>query len=371
LKRLTLLLVVDDDDGSAVEAEIPKLWVRCCNRPISIRVSVSSGGDPRRRAANRKKQLKSGSEKTCCIEMIRGIARWSVGFSTILLRLLAYIFLRWIPSHVLWPVIIFLWILFIVSFITLLYLDLEASLPVVTIEETDVVEIVDTGAEPVAVETEIETITVEQPRETKSGSWMETVYLGIPNSNPLLSVATALFNASLLLMTLDLTFRAYLFHPATDLAFHRPIPTSPYSTNIFIRSPPEAPLPLRIFYKPLDNLAWHTGPIADEFENHTDYTSVIPLNGLRPGTRYEYAVLPPNISIDDATNYSFYGTFETFPRRGKGGRWSFGSSSCIKPGLPYNPLGHPLRLKGVEHLETEIPNIKFFAFLGSHSISLI
>jgi hypothetical protein len=25
----------------------------------------------------------------------------------------------------------------------------------------------------------------------------------------------------------------------------------------------------------------------------------------------------------------------------------------------------------VEHLETEIPNLKFFAFLGSHSTSLI
>ena len=295
--------------------------------------------------------------------MIRGIACLVVAFSNILLRLLAYIFLRWIPSHVLWPAIIGVWTMFIVSFITLLYLDLDTSETVVTIDKTDIVEVVGDGADKAVIEMEIDTLRVEPPKPARAGSWMETVYLGIPNSNPLLSVMTVGFNAALLVMTLDLTFRTYLFYPATDLAFHRPIPTSPYAANIFIRSPPEAALPLRVFYKPVDKLTWYPGPIVDSFKNDTDFTTIVTLNGLRSGISYTYAVLPPNVDIEAAKNESF-GTFETFPPRGKGGRWSFGSSSCIKPGIPYNPLGHPLRIQGIEYLEQDLPRLKFFAFLG-------
>jgi alkaline phosphatase D len=119
-----------------------------------------------------------------------------------------------------------------------------------------------------------------------------------------------------------------------------------------------------VFYRPVDRLTWHTGPIADSFENETDFTAVVALNGLHASTRYTYAVLPPDLDIESATNISHFGTFETFPLPGKGGRWSFGSSSCIKPGLPYNPLANPLRVAGFEYLANEIPNLKFFTFLG-------
>jgi alkaline phosphatase D len=258
--------------------------------------------------------------------------------------------------------------MFIVSFITLLYLDLEASETTITIEETDVVEVIDEGEDEVVIEAEIDTVTIDPPKETRTGSWMETIYLGIPNTNPLLSVATAVFNAALLLMTLDVTFRAYLFLPATDLSFHRPIPTSPYAANIFIRSPPEES-PLQIYFKPIHQPNWRIKPVTEQFTNESDVTAVITLDGLKPSTLYEYAVLPKDTDIDSATKYSSFGTFETFPPKGKGGRWSFGSSSCIKPGLPYNPLGHPLRLKGIEYLEKE-HDLKFFTFLGiSHPSS--
>jgi alkaline phosphatase D len=295
--------------------------------------------------------------------MIRGLARFSVAFSTIALRLAAYIFLRWIPSHVLWPAVIFLWIQFILSFILLLYLDLEPSEPVVSVETTDIIEIVGDGPHRTIVETEIETETIEPPRKPRPVSWMETIYLGIPGVNPLLSFATTAFNAALLMMTLDLTFRAYLFHPATDLAFHRPIPTTPYSANIFIRSPYEDQLPLQILYKPVDSEKWEIGPVLSEFNNETDFTSVVSLDGLNPQTPYTYAVLPPEVGVISA-NQSAFGTFETFPHPGRRGRWSFGSSSCIKAGLPYNPLDHPLRIQGLEYLERDLPNLKFFAFLG-------
>src|SRR5277367_5935760 len=241
----------------------------------------------------------------------------AVSLSTILLRLAAYIYLQWIPFHLLWPAIILFWIIFILSFILLLYLDLASPPePVVKLETTDVVEVVSAGPETAVIETEVDALVVEQPRQT---TWMETVYLGIPNMNPLVSFLTIAVNAGLLMMTLDLTFRTYLFYPGTDLMFHRPVPTSPFSANIFIRSPPESPLPLRLFYKPVDVTRWETGPVAYEFDNATDFTSVVILDGLAPSTPYNYAVLPPNMTIDTANSSSF-GSFETFPHHGKNGR---------------------------------------------------
>src|SRR5271170_5471590 len=127
-----------------------------------------------------------------------------------------------------------------VALSTILLLDLDtpaaaaaaAAEPTITLERTDVIEIVSDGVDKTAVETEVDTLVVrEQARQT---SWMETVYLGIPNTNPLLSFLTIAVNAGLLMMTLDLTFRTYLFYPGTDLMFHRPVPTSPFSANIFI-----------------------------------------------------------------------------------------------------------------------------------------
>src|SRR5579871_2020024 len=168
--------------------------------------------------------------------MLRGLARFSTGLSTILLRLTSYIFLRWIPTHVLWPAVIFFWIQFILSFILLLYLDLNPPPPEVTVETTDIIEVIGNGAEKTILETEVDTVIVDNPRPA---SWMETIYLGIPNPSPLLSFATLAINAAVLLMTLDLTFRTAFFYPCDELAFHRPVPTSPYSANILIRSPVE------------------------------------------------------------------------------------------------------------------------------------
>lgn len=293
--------------------------------------------------------------------MLRTCALVSVAVSTILLRLGAYIYLQWIPFHMLWPAVIFFWILFILSFILLLYMDLESPLePTVTVETTDVIEVVSNGTEKTVIETEVEAVVVEQPRQA---TWMETIYLGIPNANPILSFITIAMNAGMLMMTLDLTFRTYLFYPATDLMFHRPIPTSPFSANIFIRCPPESPLPVRLFYKPVDVTRWETGPVAYEFDNSTDFTSVVTLDGLAPSTPYNYAVLPPDMNIDTANSSSF-GSFETFPHHGKNGRWSFGSSSCILPHVPYNPLDDPLHIQGLEYLEKDMPSLKFFTFLG-------
>lgn len=295
--------------------------------------------------------------------MIRGLARFSVAFSTIALRLSSYIFLRWIPTHILWPAVIFFWIQFILSFIYLLYLDLDPPTPEVTVETTDIIEVVGNGADKAVMETEIDTVIVESPRQP---SWMETIYLGIPNASPLLSFATVAINAGLLLMVLDLTFRTAFLYPCEDLAFHRPVPTSPYSANIFIRSPLNASLPLHVYYRPVDITRWEEGPVVYDFNNETDFTSVVTLEGLRAETQYTYAVLSPETDIKLVDDSSF-GKFETFPPEGKRGRWSFGSSSCIKPGLPYNPLGHPLRIQGLEFLAKDIPNLKFFTFLGTLS----
>lgn len=293
--------------------------------------------------------------------MIRGVARFVVAFSTIALRLSAFIFLRWIPSHVLWPPVVGFWTTFVLSFILLLYLDLEPSERVIEVDTTDIVEVVGNGPEKTILETEIDVVKVETSKDERSVSWMETIYLGIPNASPLISLGTITINAALLLMTLDLTFRTHLFYPVNDLTFHRPVPTSPYTTNIFIRSPDVRPM--RVYYRPIDNSTWLAGPRAYGFDNNTDFTSVVTLGGLSPNTRYAYAVLPPDADVFSA-NRSSFGRFETFPPKGRRGRWSFGSSSCIKPNVPYSPFNHPLYMQGLEYLKNDIPILKFFAFLG-------
>src|SRR5262249_24527599 len=145
-----------------------------------------------------------------------------------------------------------------------------------------------------------------------------------------ISFATSVINATLLLMTLDLTFRTMVFYPAADLAFHRPIPTSPYSANIQIRSPPDTPKPLQLFYKATNESQWQFGPVVKDADPSKDYLALVTIEGLSPLTEYNYAVIPPGVNIERMANRSFFGRFETFPPHMGHGRWSFGSSSCIK-----------------------------------------
>src|SRR5271170_4468285 len=104
--------------------------------------------------------------------MLRGIARFSIGISTISLRLFSFIFLRWIPSHVLWPAVIFFWIQFILSFILLLYLDLETpSEPNVMVETTDIIEVISNAEDKVVVVEEEEEVDVIIEPTVREVSW--------------------------------------------------------------------------------------------------------------------------------------------------------------------------------------------------------
>jgi alkaline phosphatase D len=302
--------------------------------------------------------------------MLRSIARFIVAFSTIALRLGSFIFLRWVPSHVLWPAVIFFWITFILSFIFLLWLDLEQADVVAVIETTDLIEVVTNGTDKAVIEAEIDIVSVKPQKPSRPTSWMETIYLGTPNHNPLVSFATSGINAILLLMTLDLTFRTMVFYPMNDLTFHRPIPTSPYSANIQVRSPPDTPSPLQLFYKASNESQWQFGPIVKDTDPSKDYLAIVTIDGLSPLTEYKYAVIPPGVHVERTTNTSLFGRFETFPPPMARGRWSFGSSSCIKPNVPYSPFNHPLRVQGLETLEKDIANLKFFTFLGISYILL-
>jgi alkaline phosphatase D len=295
--------------------------------------------------------------------VLRSVARFGAAFSTIAVRLASFIFLRWIPSHILWPMVIAFWALFILSFIVLLSTDPDLQDPVAQVETSQILQVVTNGATEKVVE--VDTLVTRVPKgPPRRVSWMETMYLGIPNPSALLSFATTGVNAVMVLMTLDLAFRRYLFHPEMDLCLHRPVPTSPHSCNIFVRAPPESPMPLQIYYKNVDAEVWNVGPIVWEVSDEMDYTSVVTLEDLIPGTAYQYGVLPRHTDVTAANDTSF-GSFETFPQSGSHGRFSFGSSSCIFPGFPYNPTKHPLEIKGLEYLRSDIPNLKFFAFLGS------
>nr|XP_018261917.1 uncharacterized protein I303_04931 [Kwoniella dejecticola CBS 10117]OBR84075.1 hypothetical protein I303_04931 [Kwoniella dejecticola CBS 10117] len=75
----------------------------------------------------------------------------------------------------------------------------------------------------------------------------------------------------------------------------------------------------------------------------TDYTTNVPLDDLGPDTLYQYQ-LGRDIS----------GTFTTRREEAELDRFTILSSSCLKPGWPYNPFQHPLAVKGLTHLHNTV-----------------
>jgi alkaline phosphatase D len=84
-----------------------------------------------------------------------------------------------------------------------------------------------------------------------------------------------------------------------------------------------------------------------------DYVVIFALDGLNADTEYLYR-----------TNASHTGSFRTTERYPK--KWTFVSTSCIKPFFPYSPLDHSLRIRGLELLSNYLRTTKvdFMLFLG-------
>lgn len=202
---------------------------------------------------------------------------------------------------------------------------------------------------------------------------LTTLLTGLPSpSNILASGVTFLINLALLGMVADLTYRAPLFYPASDLSFSRVGYVSDTTAKILVREPDGSQLPIFLSYRYAEfedvlrvaqaDDAWKASGRIDWLDERTDFTDTFTLTGLRPDTRYQYRV---------STNHS--GHFTTAPKPGQistrernGNMFTFVHSSCLKLNFPYNPFQHPLTSKGFEHLNTVLAGLKaqFMLFLG-------
>lgn len=210
----------------------------------------------------------------------------------------------------------------------------------------------------------------QQPPAQDSG--LKTLLTGLPSArSPLLTGLTVLINVVLGIFTLDFLLRGALLYAAADLAFTRIGYVSPQTASLFVREPDSAQLPLGVYYQEWEQknpTAWAEDPSQWTQEgtiyaltNSTDFTATVTLRGLKPSTKYRYAL---------SNNRT--GSFTTAPQQGseQANSLTFLTSSCMKPNFPYNPLAHPLRIYGLETMAETVRALasaarpSFMMFLG-------
>ncbi|KAG0149487.1 hypothetical protein CROQUDRAFT_39774 [Cronartium quercuum f. sp. fusiforme G11] len=183
-----------------------------------------------------------------------------------------------------------------------------------------------------------------------------------------------LVNALLTLFCLDATFRPLFLNGEEDLAFVRVGAVGETWAKIHARIPPspaidELTVGAIVIYRTMKPVGeWIVGPKV-LMSNVTDWTSVVKIDELWPGTSYEYRLTSLSSPAAHHERFPTVGRFKTVPDSRlvtDGSQFTFGHTSCIKPGFPYNPLRPPLHNDGAEQL-AEVAhdhNLDFILFLG-------
>ncbi|MCJ1420649.1 hypothetical protein MMC32_007008 [Xylographa parallela] len=213
-----------------------------------------------------------------------------------------------------------------------------------------------------------ETIVLEE----RDPEIFKTLLFGLPSpTSPFWSLVTMAINIALALCVADMVFRGPLLYPSHDVSFIRVGHVSDAAANLLVREPDLSKLPVYVSYRNAENVEydskksvqndnpWKTAGQIYWLSNETDFTYPITIGRLQPSTRYEYAA---------SNNQS--GHFQTAPSiretSPQDSKFTFLTSSCIKPRFPYNPLSHPLEIPGFRHLAQWIPKLQasFMLFLG-------
>ncbi|KAL2264291.1 hypothetical protein VTK26DRAFT_7896 [Humicola hyalothermophila] len=297
--------------------------------------------------------------------------------TSIVLRAVSYIFLRWALLPIL-PIIVFtLFAVYLPSFISGYRnepkYDLVDEVDVVVTETTVEGDLDPTQrrSEPPDGDKEVvaEDVTIEETisvAEKPLSPW-RTLLTGAPNPRSLaLSSATLLLNALLVGFVADRLFRDR-FLTANDLSFARVGYVSQDEAKLLIREPDQSKMPVTVEVRikdpqpPFDNPLWQNAGGVRWTTSETDYTAVVPIP-LRNSKKRTYEwrtsnnhsgefTVPPPVGHADETNY---------------GPFTFLTTSCIVPRLPYNPLDHPLAIPGLRHLAKLLPSLgaQFMLFLG-------
>ncbi|WVW85153.1 hypothetical protein I302_107191 [Kwoniella bestiolae CBS 10118] len=155
------------------------------------------------------------------------------------------------------------------------------------------------------------------------------------------SISWAGFVITLLapLCCVDLVYRTHIFYPQRDLGFSRVGWVTEDSANILIRVPHSGRY--KLTYGPTS----HPGIVLQlpEIDDSTDYTIPITLQNLQADTEYLYSLGPET-----------QGSFTTARKAEEIDKFTILSTSCLKPGWPYNPFTHPLKVDGFTHLDNAV-----------------
>ncbi|KAL8911681.1 MAG: hypothetical protein Q9171_003208 [Xanthocarpia ochracea] len=293
--------------------------------------------------------------------------------SSTALRLVAYVFLRWIPGHHAPPLVLLFACLYVISFLAVRRSRrTRAAAAAPRSPSSSNGRLIDTLAKETdnaiqkGLRGSIGSNDLTPVQDAKQWPGWALLW-GLPHPTSLWwTIATVGINAILCLCVVDVLYRAPLMYPSHELSFARVGHVSDTSASLLIREPNNEQLPVFVSYRSLPDTS--KKPLVDPWKavgksywlsNETDYTFTVDINSLQPNSRYEYAV---------SNNRSGY--FTTAPRQGRVApgtdKITFLTSSCIKPRFPYNPLSHPLSLPGFRHLARWLPNLKasFMLFLG-------
>ncbi|EXJ93985.1 hypothetical protein A1O1_02378 [Capronia coronata CBS 617.96] len=280
------------------------------------------------------------------------------GASSSLVRVCAYIFLRWIPGHHFPPTIITALALYLAcvfgkseAFGTTRPSLHETFPKLFPHRENGTTQQEEAGSpedhdEPALYEDE--------------KSFFKTFLFGVPDwRKARWSYITIGVNVLLALLTLDMVFRGPLLYPARDLSFTRVGYVGSNSAKVLVREPDPAQLPMYVYLSPADKTNWETTDTIYYLGPDTDYTYSITFDGLQPSKKYIYS-----LSNDKS------GTFTTAasPQSRAAGSLTFVTSSCIKANFPYKPWSHALAIHGFEHLSRTLQCLpspaSFMMFLG-------
>jgi len=197
---------------------------------------------------------------------------------------------------------------------------------------------------------------------------LKTLLSGAPNPRSLaLSATSLLVNLLCVVMVADRLFRDQFLHTVDDLSFARVGYVSENEARLLIREPDQHKMPITVEVRikdpqpPFDSPLWHNVGGVRWTTNETDYTAVIPIPLPRSKRRV----------FEWRTSNNHSGTFTTPPPVGKAddtnyGPFTFVTTSCIVPRLPYSPFDHPLAIPGFRHLAKVLPTLgaQFMLFLG-------
>ncbi|KAF8590013.1 hypothetical protein K439DRAFT_1382603 [Ramaria rubella] len=276
-----------------------------------------------------------------------GLARYWDGqtLTSCLFRLVAWLFLRVIPSPRIMPAIPALYALYIGTWLTALFnrpnsgpSTIASEKPIKNFKD----ELENGDSKPKVL-----------PQKPLPHGTLSTLFLSLPTSSLILRSIVLLMNTALLLCTADFVTHPAR-EPATSLIFTRVGAVEPDSAKVVIRWPNPADGAIRIVWRQAStesttlDAAWKNGPVVP-LRNETDWVGVGKLSGLWPSTIYEY-----RLAYSNSTHLSYPDnpiSFRTFPdpRLTTGNHFKFLVSSCIMPNFPYLPFKSE-RIRGFDLL---------------------